>query len=202
VYDIGAFRGEWTRRGSQIFPTANFFLFEANQDNEAHLQQGRGKYFLTALAAKDDDERAFYTSRNAVGTGASLYRENTDAYADENLVVRKVRTMRLDSLVASNKLKHADLIKIDVQGAELDVLAGAAEAIKHCEVLIVEMSLLNYNRAAPLFGDVVSAINLLGFKCVDICEVHRIGPDLIFQMDLMFVRPALYEKYYSASGLV
>ena len=31
VYDIGAYRGGWTRLASQVFPDAAFVLFEANQ---------------------------------------------------------------------------------------------------------------------------------------------------------------------------
>ena len=123
-------------------------------------------------------------------------------HANENLDMRKAVTARLDTLVAKKKLNHAQLIKMDVQGAELDVLAGAEDALKHCDVLIVEMSLLNYNKGAPLFSDVVAAVSQLGLKCVDICEIHRLGPGLIFQIDLLFVRDSLYRKYYSAAGLL
>lgn len=201
VYDIGAFRGNWSRSVKAIFPTSEFVLFEANEDNELYLKNSGFRYFMGALAAKDDDERVFYTQHNTVATGASLYRENTSFYADENLVVRKIKTMRLDSIIVRNKLSYPNLIKIDVQGAELDVLAGAESALEFCEVLIVELSLLNYNKDAPLFDDVVKAVSRLGLKCVDICEIHRVGRGFLLQMDLLFVRPSLYEKYHSAAGL-
>ena len=38
VYDIGAYRGGWTRLASQVFPDAAFVLFEANADNAAYLR--------------------------------------------------------------------------------------------------------------------------------------------------------------------
>jgi FkbM family methyltransferase len=202
VYDIGAFHGQWSKDATRIFPGANFVQFEANADNEAALAGSGQQFFITALAATDGEERAFYSPKQVIATGASLYRENTGFYADENLVTRKAVTARLDTLAAAHKLEPAQLIKIDVQGAELDVLAGAQETMKHCEALIVETSLLNYNKGAPLFGEVVAAVDRLGLTCVDICEINRIGPGMILQIDLLFVRDTLYQKYYAAAGLL
>jgi FkbM family methyltransferase len=202
IYDVGAYQGQWSKDAVRIFPAAELLLFEANADNEAQLKLSGYRYFIVALAAEDGVERTFFTQKQAIAIGASLYRENTIVYRDENLIIRKAVAARLDSIVATQKLNHADIIKIDVQGAELDVLAGAEDAMKNCDALILETSLLNYNRGAPMFGDVVAAINQLDLKCVDICEVHRIGAGFIFQIDLLFVRDALYRKYHSAAGLL
>lgn len=202
VYDIGAFHGQWSKDAAQVFSAAEYILFEANADNESQLKTSGRRYFIVALAAEDGAERSFFISKNVIATGASLYRENTAYYSDANHLVRKTSTARLDSLIAAQKLNPADLIKIDVQGAELDVLAGAKDAVGRCDVLVLETSLLNYNKGAPLFGDVVAAVHQLGFKCIDVCEIHRIGPGLIFQMDLLFVRDDLYRRYHSAAGLL
>jgi FkbM family methyltransferase len=201
VYDIGAFHGQWSREAAQIFPGAKYLLFEANADNAVPLAQTGYPHFLCALGSEDGAERPFFVAQSAIATGASLYRESTAHYTDENCARRTVVTTRLDSLVALEKLKPANLIKIDVQGAELDVLAGAPVALKSCEVLIIETSLLRYNKAAPLFGDVVAALNGLGFKCIDICEIHRAGPGSIFQLDLMFARDDVYRLCNAALGL-
>jgi FkbM family methyltransferase len=202
IYDIGAYRGQWSKNTARIFPAAEYVLFEANGDNEVELKRTGYRYFIVALAAKDAEERTFFSPKNVIATGASIYRENTPFYKDENLVARKTVTTRLDSVVEKQKLNYANLVKINVQGAELDVLTGAEGAVKHCDVLIVETSLLNFNKGAPLFGDVIATINDLGFKCVDICEIHRIGPGLLLQIDLLFVRDPLYRQYNSAVGLL
>ena len=52
------------------------------------------------------------------------------------------------------------------------------------------------------FGDVVAVVTEMGFKCVDICEIHRIGPNLVLQVDLLFVREHLFRKYHAAAGLL
>jgi hypothetical protein len=63
--------------------------------------------------------------------------------------------------------------------------------------LITEVSLVNYNKGAPLFADVVSWITERGFFCVDICGYHRWKHDCVFQMDLLFVRAPIFSKYAS-----
>lgn len=201
VYDIGAFQGLWSKRVHQIFPDSEVIQFEANPANQPALMRKGLRHFIVALGARDNEERVFFTPKTVVATGASLYRENTSFYEDQNLITYKVLTRRLDSLSAEQQLPPAQLIKIDVQGAELDVIAGAAETMKGCDALILETSLLNYNKGAPLFGEVVSAVTKLGFACVDLCEVHQLL-GVVIQLDLLFVRKPLYQRFYAASGLL
>jgi FkbM family methyltransferase len=202
VYDIGAYRGGWTRLAAQVFPDAQFVLFEANRDHAGELAASGRRHLIAALGDTDGGTRAFHVPRAGDVTGASLYVENTAHYAGLNLQVREVETARLDTLVAREKLPAPDLIKIDVQGAELEVLAGAAETLGAAGALLVEVSLVDYNRGGPLAAQVIGAIDRLGFRCADLCEVHRSAHDFVLQLDLLFVRPALFAKYGAAAGVV
>jgi FkbM family methyltransferase len=200
VYDIGAYRGGWTRLASQVFPDAAFVLFEANADNAAYLRAAGLSHFTVALAA-EDGEQALFLPRAGDATGTSLYRENSSHYGSDNLVVRTVATARLDTLVAAQRLAPAALIKIDVQGAELDVIAGAKTALAHCRALIVELSLASYNKDAPLIAETIPAIAAHGFSCIDICELHRSPAGGVLQADFLFVKPDLFEALCAQAGL-
>jgi FkbM family methyltransferase len=202
VYDIGAYRGGWTRLAAEVFPDAQFVLFEANRDHAGELAASGRRHLIAALGDTDSGARAFHVPREGDVTGASLYIENTTHYAGQNLQVREVETARLDTVVAREKLPAPDLIKIDVQGAELEVLAGAAETLRAAGALIVEVSLVDYNRGGPLAAQVIAAIDRLGFRCADLCEVHRSAHHFVLQLDLLFVRPALFAKYGAAAGIV
>ncbi len=116
--------------------------------------------------------------------------------------MREVATVRLDTLVARDKLPPPDLMKIDVQGAELEVLAGAGETLRAAAALIVEVSFVDYNKGGPLAAQVIGAIDRLGFRCADLCEVHRSARNFVLQLDLLFVRPPLFAKYGEAAGIV
>ncbi len=201
VYDIGAYRGGWTRLAAEVFPGAQFVLFEANGDHAGELASSGRRHVIAALGESDGGTRAFHVPRQGDVTGASLYIENTAHYAHANLQVREVEAVRLDTLVARETLPPPDLIKIDVQGAELEVLAGAAETLRGVAALVVEVSFLDYNKGGPLAAQVIGAIDRLGFKCADLCEVHRGSGNFVLQLDLLFVRPALFAKYGAAAGI-
>jgi FkbM family methyltransferase len=199
IYDIGAYRGGWSRLAAEIFPTAAFILFEANADNAVHLQAAGYRHFIVALADADGDKTLFLP-RAADVTGASLYVENSSHYAGGNLLARSVATARLDTLMAAHALPPADLIKIDVQGAELDVIAGGTQALERCEALIAELSFASYNKGAPLVADAMPAIAQRGFRCIDICELHRGRSGGVLQADFLFVKPVLFAKICAQTG--
>jgi FkbM family methyltransferase len=201
IYDLGAYRGGWTRLAAQVFPDAQFVLFEANRDHAGELAASGRRHVIAALGETDGGTRAFHVPRAGDVTGASLYVENTAHYAQPNLQVREVETARLDTLVARETLPAPDLVKIDVQGVELEVLAGAPETLRGAAALIVEVSFVDYNKGGPLAAQVIAAVDRLGFRCADLCEVHRSAQNFVLQLDLLFVRPPLFAKYGAAAGV-
>jgi hypothetical protein len=157
---------------------------------------------MTALSDQDGVKREFYLPKNVSTTGASLYKEQTSHYVGENLQVLELTTRRLDSLVAEHQLPAPDLIKLDVQGAELDVLRGAGRLLEKCTALIAELSLVQANEGAPFAADIMAGIRDLGFNSVDICKVRRSWLGNAVQMDLLFVNAAWYEKFRGVAGLL
>ncbi|HEY4919067.1 MAG TPA: FkbM family methyltransferase [Xanthobacteraceae bacterium] len=202
IYDIGAYRGGWTRVAADVFPEAQFVLFEANGDHAPELAASGHRHLIAALGAQDGGTRAFHVPRAGDVTGASLYVENTAHYAAANLQVREVATVRLDTVIAREKLPAPDLVKIDVQGAELEVLAGASATLAGASALVIEVSLVDYNKRAPLIAEVIAAVDRIGFKCADVAELHRTPATFVLQLDLVFVRPALLARYGAAAGVV
>ncbi len=177
-------------------------LFEANADHAGELANSGHRHVIAALGAQDGAARPFHVPQRGDATGASLYIEKTAHYAEPNLQVREIATARLDTLVARDRLAAPDLIKIDVQGAELDVMAGASQTLQAASALIVEVSFIDYNKSAPLITEVMAALDRAGFRCADLCEVHRTGRGFVLQLDLLVVRPALFAAYCAAAGVV
>lgn len=201
IYDIGAFHGGWTKAARKIFPASQFVLFEANTANEVKLSERGERHVIAVLAAEEGAQKKLYLPKEAVATGTSLYREQTEHYAGDRVHIETVTTRRLDVLAKEFSLPQPDLIKLDVQGAELDVLAGAGDLLNGCGALIAEMSLLSYNEGAPLIADVIAGVGKLGFRSVDICEVHKSANGGVLQADILFANAALYERYRASAGL-
>jgi FkbM family methyltransferase len=203
VYDIGAHHGIWTRNAKRIFPTGRYFLFEANAENVSQLQSSNSACFLVALGSSDNEERQFFLPPpGVISTGASLFREETAHYRPENARVRRVIVRRLDRFCQEHALPPPDLMKLDVQGAELDVLLGAGALLENCEALIAELSLLRMNEGAPIAAEIIAELHELGFYCTDLCEVHRsASTGTALQVDILFTRAALHERFRARENL-
>ena len=72
--------------------------------------------------------------------------------------------MTLDTVVKNNGFPGPDLIKINCQGAELDILKGASDTLKSCKDLILTLQHNEINVGAPLKDEVIDYVNNLGFK--------------------------------------
>lgn len=112
--------------------------------------------------------------------GASLLRHNPDMverFGYENLhIVRKeipVETVTLNALRESGELPRVDYMKIDIEGAELDVLNAGHSVLKDCTALKIECSFLSQRISQPLIWDVVPFMLDAGFEVVDINDIHR-----------------------------
>ncbi len=79
-------------------------------------------------------------------------------------------------------------------------MAGGSLALQGAAALIVEVSLIDYNKQAPLIAEVLAGVERAGFRCADLCEVHR-NNSFVLQLDLLFVRPPLFAKYSAAAGV-
>ncbi len=202
IYDIGAYHGNWTRLARRVFPDARYFLFEANPDHAEILRSTGERYFIAALADRENEPANFYTPRNAGATGASLYREQTVHYEGKNLRVVPVTTRRLDALVKEHGLPPPELLKLDVQGSELAVLRGAGEILDSCSALIAELSFVQGNDGAPSATEVMTGIGELGFSPIDICKARRAATGNPVQADVLFANPRLYHRYWKVRDVI
>ena len=94
----------------------------------------------------------------------------------------------LGSIVGERNVPY-QLLKLDVQGAELAVLRGLGCHLSMVEVILMEMALVDYNNGASLIGAVLGELSRMGFVLYDIVEEHRHLGGRLFQIDGLFVRP-------------
>jgi FkbM family methyltransferase len=84
-----------------------------------------------------------------------------------------VEAWTLDALRREGHLDRVDFMKIDVEGAELDVLKAGRSVLQDCVALKVECSFLPQRLNQPLIWDVVPCLIAEGFEVVDLQDVHR-----------------------------
>jgi hypothetical protein len=99
-----------------------------------------------------------------------------------------VSTARLDRLLDATLLARPALLKIDVQGAELEVLRGAATVLEAIDEVLVECSFVELYRGQALAGEVARHLHDRGFALSAVCSPVADGRGLLLQADLLFAR--------------
>lgn len=168
IYDIGSCVLHWYRRAKEVWPNARFICFDALK--EVSFLYKDIEFENCTLSSEDDAEVGFYYNFDYPG-GCSYYQENEKinsvaAKLYPEATKRLLKTVTLDTLVKSKKYPLPDLIKMDIQGAELDVIKGAPECISHARDIILELQLVDYNKGAPKAQEVIDHMSSIGFKCV------------------------------------
>lgn len=163
IYDIGACVLHWTNKAKEVWPDAHYYLVDATDAVEPYLQQSGHQYTIETLSDFDGKSVAFYENSEHPG-GNSYYKETTGFYSESDKVIKVTTT--LDTLVQKYGWELPDLIKLDVQGCELDILKGASKCLQHCHDIIVECQHANYNEGAPKINDVKRFLEDIGFKLV------------------------------------
>ena len=87
-----------------------------------------------------------------------------------------MKTSTLDSVVKQKNFPLPDLVKMDVQGAEIDILHGGINTISNAQRLILELQIVEYNKGAKLSGESLQIIESMGWKCEDPLFCDN-GPD-------------------------
>ena len=179
IFDIGACVLHWTNEAQRIWTDAEYIAFEA-MDSCEFLYQERGlQYHMGLLSNESGKEVDFYQNDYHPG-GNSYYIENEEVnpqapqYFNESHR-KKLCTITLDALVHLKQFPPPDLIKMDVQGAELDILKGAQETIKTAKHIILELQVVEYNKGAPLKDTVIEYMDLIGYDCLGLFSNN--GPD-------------------------
>jgi FkbM family methyltransferase len=154
-------------------------VFEAMDAAEFLYQEQNLKYHVGVLSDENGKEVDFYCNEYHPG-GNSYYKENPevnpnapDYFNDTHR--RRLKTAKLDTVSRLNEFPLPDLIKMDVQGAELDVLKGSIETLKTAQHVILELQQVEYNKGAPLRDTVISYMDSQGFDCMGMFSNN--GPD-------------------------
>jgi FkbM family methyltransferase len=153
------------------------FAVEPAADNLVVLQDNvtrNGLSQVTVLpvaAGRRRETRSFYL-RGDVSAVNSFYEESV--YADVTGVV-PVPVEPLDDLIAG----HVDLVKIDVEGAELDVLAGMTRLLRSPSIcLVVEWHPLLQEKAGYAADALPRLLLSSGFRLVSASHTRRTAIDV------------------------
>lgn len=193
IHDIGANVGTWTCLAKSLFPHARVDAFEPLARHEADFLRWTSPwrddvhFHRLALGAKEGSAEMMVTDFSDASSLLPLADEGRRTFNVSMVGRETVSIVTLDSLVASGRAAPPDLLKLDVQGYELEVLRGAKNCLSQARAVLCEVSFRRFYEHQPLCGDLFVFLEAQGYT------VQAFGSSLqpgapSAQADVLFLR--------------
>ena len=192
ILDIGANRGDWTQMALGVFPGARSVMVEPQTEMEPFLRKlckedPRCRYFMCGAGAQEG-ELVLTLWEDTYGSSYTVPK-NENLLKEGRQRITPIRTV--DGIVRELGSSFVpDLVKVDVQGYELEVLKGGASLIDAAEVVILETTLLTGdNPLWPSTRQVVEFMGTKGYEIYDLTSFLRKPSDgSLGQIDFAFAK--------------
>lgn len=190
LIDVGANKGQFSLAFRSLVPDGKIIAFEPLEATGTKFEQVFKKdpnVVLRRLALSDKTGEAEFHVTDRTDS-SSLFRPGSkqqEAFGVREASTVKVLLSTLDNQIDFESIEHPVILKIDVQGAELDVLKGCT-SLQFIDYVYVELSFVELYDDQPLFEDVVQELAKRGFEVRGIfnpVSTKRFGPT---QVDVLF----------------
>lgn len=193
VVDVGANRGQFSLVCRRVNPAAKIVAFEplpvpARVYRDLFAGDPNVRLCEAALADKSGKMVMHVSAQDDSSSLLPIAQAQTDNYPGSGEVrTQDVAVMTLPEAVSLQELGARNLLKIDVQGFELEVLKSAVAFLDRFEWIYVECSYVSLYEGQPLADEVTAFLQVRGFVLSGRYNVAHIkGTDSPLQADLLF----------------
>lgn len=193
VIDVGAHHGQFALLALELFPRAGVLCVEPLPSALDRLRavievDSRVTVFGAAAAAKRGRRELHVSGKTDSSSLLAIQQSYVRAFpGTKEALTTEVEVETLDSLVA-DRIRRPCLLKIDVQGGELEVLAGAETVLTKVDTAYVECSFVEFYRGQGLADEVIATFLGRGLRLDGIYSVVRDADGRCLQADLLFRR--------------
>jgi FkbM family methyltransferase len=174
VADVGANQGLYTLWLAQVATGGHIYAFEPDPDlfqcleNNVRTNQLRNVSAIQAAASNRSGTLAFTT--NGLNRGDN----RIDAKAFRDTGTQQVQAVTLDEIVSDRRL---DLLKIDVQGFEIEVLLGAQKTLRANPAVTIVFEFWPYGlrQAGHRPNELWDLLQEAGFSIAALAHDGRLG---------------------------
>ena len=195
VLDVGASRGQFAAFALQRFPTAKLICFEPLERARTQLlawaPSDRVTVHPIALGMERGDSEIHVSAHDDSSSLLPIGAGQAAAFPGTGETARgQVRVDTLDCYLTPD-LASPILLKIDVQGFELQVLAGAGASLRLADEVYVECSFVELYDGQALADAVVGKMRESRFRLAGVYGVVRGRDGTCIQADFLFRRTAI-----------
>lgn len=177
VIDGGANDGSTTRLILQQYRSPVIHAFEPIAELVDSLTRGfasHGTVTIHGAAMGSENKMVQFNVVNnlvssSVLTPSALNKGIHGEKMDISRIVQ-VQQVRLDEVM--QECREIDLLKLDLQGYELEALKGCGELLEHIKVITTEIEFVALYDGQPLFGDIDGFLRSHGFRLLNLYELY------------------------------
>ncbi len=177
VLDIGANEGQFSSSLRQLRPDVFIHCFEPNLEAAQALMshfQGDPRtaihtFGLGSLAGTATLRLNTFSPSSSLLRLASTHRQNFPHAMETSSVEIPIR--RLDDCFGDFHVQGTTMLKLDVQGYELEVLDGGRNTLHECRYVYTEVSFIELYEGQPLFEEVLAFLGDKGFRPLGMYDV-------------------------------
>lgn len=191
IWDVGANEGQFAFMANKVWPALPIYSFEPDPATYSKLSANFNKYkilgrtFPIALAEKAGTRQFMRYEENV---NNSFLNRGQDTQLELDAIEVTCSSLDLVSMEIP-EVKNA-FLKLDVQGFELTVLAGAKDFLKYCRFVQIEVSFSPAYAGGAHADEIMLLMRSCGFECIQILDLLRRKSkfDEILEADLLFRR--------------
>ena len=194
IIDAGANQGQFALAAAHRFPMARIYSFEPVPDVFSQLQVNSRSVsqiqaFNYALGSITGQLSFYRNAYSHVSSALVIHHDNTNPNYDQQASKEiKVKVYTLDDLFPTLQIESPVLLKMDVQGFEKEVLLGSKSILSQIEYVLMEASFVPLYNKQPLFSELHSYMNTLGYDLVAPLDFNVGKQSKIIEMDVLYQR--------------
>ncbi len=206
MVDAGAYHGEWTAFYRTAFPDAEVHAFEPFPDSAAVFRDHHKTdphVHLVSAALGDAAGTAFLRVNQLPATNSLLATSSGAALDDPSMVKTvgeiEVPVVTLDEYASEQGINRINVLKMDVQGSEPAVLAGA-DGLLRAEAIDAIYTEVIFQPVYHDQGDPFQVCNMLHAHRYTLFGIYNLAPTRsgrMLQADILFISPVLTRRLES-----
>lgn len=196
IVDGGAFIGDISKKLNYIFPNARIYSFEPCAASFEGLQNNVKNIkeimpINKALSSSSGKKALFKTSQPysnslqpVLGTASDLYPDAMTPIGTE-----EIDAITLDEWAKEEALPRVDLLKLDLQGHELEALKGAVSLLKTgIPAMLIEVEFIELYQANCLYFELAGFLHKFGYKTYNFYQQAYTSAGQIIYCDAIFIK--------------
>jgi FkbM family methyltransferase len=193
LIDVGANKGQFSLMARYLFPELEIFAFEPLEAERALFKKVVGKRakLFSVAAGRNPGRATFHVTSRA--DSSSLFapgQGQKKAYGVEAVSSISVEVARISDQIEKTTLARPVLLKLDVQGGELDVLYGAEPLLDAIDYIYCETSFVSLYDNQPLANDLALYLISHGFRLSGVFNQSETQPFGPTQADFLWTKSA------------